>query len=49
MVGNYGDADPLDQSQWTAMGYSLPADERRWNDKTSTCSNMFNGTRWMTW
>jgi hypothetical protein len=43
-VGNYGDADPLDVSQWTAMTYSVPADARTWNEKTSTCSNMFNGT-----
>ena len=42
-VGNYGDADPLDISQWTRLGYAVPADARAWNEKTATCSNMFNG------
>jgi hypothetical protein len=43
-VGIYGDADPLDSKQWLAMSYSAPVDERKWNDRTSTCSNIFSGT-----
>ncbi|RYH30911.1 DUF1619 domain-containing protein [archaeon] len=42
-VGMYGDADPLDVSQWLSLSLSLPPDERRWNEKTSTCSNVYAG------
>ena len=39
----YGDADPLDLTQWSRVTHSIPADMRTWSEKTSTCSNMFNG------
>jgi hypothetical protein len=42
-IGIYGDADPLDIGQWFKIGYSIPADERQWNDLTATCSNAFSG------
>jgi hypothetical protein len=42
-VGNYGDASPLDVSQWTQIAYSAPTDLRTWTAATSTCSNMFAG------
>jgi hypothetical protein len=40
-IGIYGDADPLDLSQWFAMSYTIPQDARTWNDETSTCSNVY--------
>lgn len=43
LVGIYGDADPLDISQWNAMEISIPSDQRQWNDITSTCSKVFAG------
>lgn len=42
-VGIYGDADPLDVTQWFSLAYSKPTDSRTWNDETSTCSNVFSG------
>lgn len=42
-VGIYGDADPLDISQWFAISYSKPTDSRVWSDVTSTCSNVYSG------
>lgn len=42
-VGIYGDADPLDPSQWLAATYSQPSDSRTWNDQTATCSNVYSG------
>jgi hypothetical protein len=40
-VGNYGDADPLDQSQWTEVNYEASKDSRQWDDRLSTCHNMY--------
>ena len=48
-VGIYGDADPLDPSQWAAMTYSVADDARTWSDATSTCSSMFNGEKILGW
>lgn len=42
-VGVYGDADPLDATQWSEIAYSDPLPTRIWNDKTSTCSGMYSG------
>eukprot|EP01034_Spumella_vulgaris_P040624 gene40624-50259_t len=42
-VGIYGDADPLDATQWSAITHSVPSPARSWSDKTSTCSGMFTG------
>lgn len=42
-VGIYGDADPLDISQWFPYATSFPTDARTWNDETSTCSKVFAG------
>lgn len=42
-IGIYGDADPLDSSQWLQLTPSIPTDFRQWNDKTSTCKNVFSG------
>eukprot|EP01037_Dinobryon_pediforme_P033159 gene33159-38472_t len=43
-VGIYGNADPLDSTQWLQLQLSSPLDPvRTWNDVTSTCSNMFTG------
>lgn len=42
-IGQYGDADPLDITQWMLMSSSIPTDERAWNDKTSTCYNAYTG------
>lgn len=40
-VGIYGDADPLDTTQWLEMDYSQPNPSRTWSETTATCSNMF--------
>lgn len=45
VIGMYGDADPLDVSQWFAMESIAVDDRRAWNDRTGTCSNVFSGTR----
>lgn len=42
-IGIYGDADPLDVSQWFSYASSIPTDARTWNDETSTCANAFVG------
>jgi hypothetical protein len=42
-IGLYGDADPLDVNQWFELSYSKPSDSRQWNDKTSTCTNVYSG------
>jgi hypothetical protein len=42
-VGLYGDADPLDVTQWNQLTYTVPADVREWDEKTSTCKNMYIG------
>lgn len=42
-MGVFGDADPLDVTQWSQIGYSDPQPTRIWNDKTSTCSSMYSG------
>lgn len=42
-VGIYGNADPLDASQWLALAAPvIPVTglNRKWNDFTGTCSNM---------
>lgn len=43
LIGMYGDADPLDKDQWLQLSISFPTDTRQWNDKTSTCTNVFSG------
>lgn len=42
-VGSYGDADPLDITQWQRVTYTVPTDSRVWNDETATCSNVYSG------
>lgn len=42
-MGIYGDADPLDITQWSQIGFSVPSPARSWNAKTSTCKSMFTG------
>lgn len=42
-MGIYGDADPLDITQWFQISYSQPSDTRQWVDKTATCNNIFSG------
>jgi hypothetical protein len=42
-IGIYGDADPLDMSQWFPYATNFPTDARTWNDETSTCSNVYAG------
>ncbi len=42
-MGIYGDADPLDVTQWSQVAYSVPSPVRSWDAKTSTCSSMFTG------
>lgn len=39
----YGDADPLDKTQWISFAYSTPKDERYWSEKTGICYNMYSG------
>eukprot|EP00981_Chlorochromonas_danica_P014722 scaffold8708_cov179-Ochromonas_danica.AAC.3 len=34
-IGIYGDADPLDVSQWFAMSSSVPTDSRAWSDRVN--------------
>lgn len=43
-VGIYGNADPLDVSQWLPFNVPTPStSNRRWQDSSSTCSNMIIG------
>eukprot|EP01035_Chromulina_nebulosa_P017563 gene17563-23129_t len=42
-VGIFGNADPLDASQWFLMTASYPVSDRIWNDALSTCYNMYSG------
>ncbi len=44
-MGVYGDADPLDATQWAQIGLNVPTPVRNWNPRTATCSNMFTGLR----
>jgi hypothetical protein len=43
-VGKYGNADPLDASQWLAIKTAIPPiSNRRWLESSSTCSGMITG------
>jgi hypothetical protein len=42
-IGIYGNADPLDITQWLPITLTVPSDARSWNDKTGTCSNAYTG------
>jgi hypothetical protein len=43
-IGEYGNADPLDPSQWLPIKNSIPpTSNRRWLDFSSTCSGMITG------
>jgi hypothetical protein len=44
-VGTFGNADPLDVSQWQELKIkesSSAASSRRWNEDTGTCTGMFS-------
>ena len=40
-IGIYGNADPLDKSQWVPITVKTPLSSRRWNAASGTCSSMF--------
>jgi hypothetical protein len=43
-VGIYGNADPLDATQWFKFGISIPSSsDRNWDDLFGICRNMFSG------
>lgn len=43
-VGIYGNADPLDLSQWYSLGLTGSiTTNKAWDDSTSTCSNVISG------
>lgn len=43
-IGIYGNADPLDKSQWLSLATSSAAvSTRRWSDAARTCTNMAAG------
>lgn len=39
-IGNYGNADPLDDSQWSSLAYSTTSPTRQWSSVSSTCSGL---------
>jgi tectonic-1/3 len=43
-VGIFGNADPLDATQWEAFTTTVVSQPRLWNDATNTCQNMRTGT-----
>ena len=43
LIGIYGDADPLDVTQWLPFEIKIPTDTRSWNDKTSSCTKVYAG------
>lgn len=43
-VGIYGNADPLDATQWEPITTTVISQPRQWNDATGTCQNMHAGT-----
>lgn len=43
-VGYFGNADPLDPSQWFRLAAPPSGTSWQWNDATSTCSSMITGT-----
>eukprot|EP00605_Chrysophyceae_sp_TOSAG23-4_P000774 GSChrysophyteH1.ASY1.ANO1.863.1 assembled CDS len=42
-VGVYGNADPLDVSQWTAVSVRSSSANSNWNAQTGVCTNMKSG------
>ena len=44
-IGTYGNADPLDISQWQEINIESPtaASTRNWDDASGVCSNMYSG------
>lgn len=43
-IGYFGNADPLDPSQWFHLSTPPTGAVWQWNDATSTCSSMITGT-----
>ncbi|CAM9689480.1 unnamed protein product, partial [Scytosiphon promiscuus] len=39
-LGSYGNADPLDMSQWVELPFSSSADTASWDDESGVCSSM---------
>ena len=39
-IGIYGNADPLDISQWLSLPLSIPTSTSTWSDTTGTCSKL---------
>lgn len=42
-IGIFGNADPLDVSQWFEVTQTISSATRSWTESTATCSNMFTG------
>lgn len=42
-VGQYGNADPMDPSQWISISSPSSLTSRVWDDAASTCRNMYSG------
>lgn len=42
-IGYFGNADPLDVSQWFHLSAPLSGTSSKWNDVTSVCSSMVTG------
>merc|ERR1711991_289907 len=42
-VGQYGNADPMDPSQWISISSPSSLTSRIWDEASSTCRNMYSG------